>query len=127
MYAIGQKIPTRELTDYLDSMNARTSPDDDRNAEVFQRNLNAGWQIDHVAYKTQLRLMREPGFVVFLKDPDAPAITEPMELPYGQKVRDIILEKTSDIYWMRNVEQAVRDGWTAMEAVTPEPHRLRFE
>jgi hypothetical protein len=127
MYLIGEKIPAKELTDYLDNMQVRTSPDDDRNADVFRKNLGAGWLVDHVAYKPALRLAREPGFVVFLKDPERPNDAEPMELPYGPKVRDAVLAVSADVYWVRNVEKAVQAGWTAMESTTERPERLRFE
>jgi len=103
---IGDKIPARELTDLLDSTGVR-SKYADQGLEELKSNLDIhGWKLHHVAYKPQLKLTfkDEPGFRFLLQDPSAPDVVEPINVPYGPQVRDFVLERCQEIFYIRDVE-----------------------
>jgi len=109
---MGDRIPVKELTDFLDSSGVKSRFTDDELPELRQNLTEYGWKIDHVVYKPKSRFQvkGEPVFqfvltIPILQDPEL------FEVPYGPQIRNFVLENCSHVYYVRNVPFWEKNGF----------------
>ena len=101
---IGQKLDVEEFMILLENTGVRAdNPDFNFDSLLF--NLSTGWMINHVTYKPRAKLWHkgQPVFQFVLEAYPGERVPEHLDIPVGPKVKQFILDRRPDLYYVRNV------------------------